>query len=181
MTIRAAAAQPSLEHPLRRESSEKATADHESTACPRSFARALGGALLALTTVLALPATSRAEHLEFVEAQKEGVDGVDGLAGILSIALSADGKYVYAAGPSDDAVAVFRRDKATGGLTQVQIVRDGVGAVRGLNFASALAISPDGAHVYVTSWPAVLASARTCESVISGSAARSPSKLSLPT
>jgi 6-phosphogluconolactonase (cycloisomerase 2 family) len=79
----------------------------------------------------------------------EGQDGVSGLAGVLAVAVSPDGRNVYAVGPSSDAVAVFTRDGATGALTPLETQKDGVGGVEGLAGASALVVSPDGAHVYV--------------------------------
>lgn len=100
-----------------------------------------------LTTAAPRPAS--AAFLEFVEAQRQGIDGVTGLAGVLALAVSADGRQVYAAGGNDDAVDVFQRDPATGTLTLSQVVKDGVGGVDGLAFASSLALSPDGAHLYV--------------------------------
>ncbi len=108
--------------------------------------------LLALFGALALagPRPARAAHLQFVEIQREGVNGVTGLAGVLSVIVSPDGKQVYAAGGDDDAVDVFQRDPATGALTLTQTVKDGVDRVDGLAFASSLALSPDGAHLYVT-------------------------------
>jgi cysteine-rich repeat protein len=86
--------------------------------------------------------------LSFVEAQRESADGVSGLTGAQGLAVSPDGANVYVASGTDDAVAVFRRDPATGALTFVQVQRDG-GGVDGLADAEAVAVSPDGAHVYV--------------------------------
>ena len=106
---------------------------------------ALVFAALAVASARSAPAAS----LEFVEAQREGVDGVTGLAGVLAVIVSPDGHQVYAAGGNDDAIDVFQRDPATGALTLSQTVKDGVEGVDGLAFASALALSPDGAHLYV--------------------------------
>src|SRR5262249_42302813 len=87
--------------------------------------------------------------LTFVEMQKDGVGGVDGLAATESIAVSPDGAHVYATGSEDDAIAVFSRNVGTGALTFVEMQKDGVGGVDGLNNAHGVRVSPDGAHVYV--------------------------------
>jgi 6-phosphogluconolactonase (cycloisomerase 2 family) len=89
--------------------------------------------------------------LTFVEFKQDGVDGVDGLWAPYSVALSPDGKNVYVAGSADDAVAVFSRDSSTGALTFVQVVKDTDSGVDGLNGAVAVAVSPDGENVYVSS------------------------------
>ena len=73
---------------------------------------------------------------------------VDGLNGALSVTVSPDGKHLYAAGQSDDAVAVFSRDSTTGALTFVEVQRDGVGGVDGLLEAHWVTVSPDGKHLY---------------------------------
>jgi len=106
--------------------------------------------LCALVFSLATVAPARAGTLAFVEAQRQDMNGVTGLAGVLAITVSPDGRYVYSAGANDDAVDVFERDATSGALTLVQVVREGVGNVDGLQFPSALAVSPDGAHLYVT-------------------------------
>jgi len=88
--------------------------------------------------------------LTFREVQRDGVDGVDGLDLAQSVAVSPDGRYVYVAGLGDDAVAVFSRNASDGRLTFVEVQRDGVGGVGGLDGAEWVAISPDGDHVYAT-------------------------------
>ena len=50
---------------------------------------------------------SETGRLTFMERQKDGVDGVDGLDGSSSVTVSPDETHLYAAGSSDDAVAVF--------------------------------------------------------------------------
>ena len=87
--------------------------------------------------------------LTFVEAELNGVGGVNGLYGAGSAAVSPDGKHVYIAGFSDDAVAVFSRNATTGRLTFVEFLKDGVGGVEGLDGAHSVTVSPDGKHVYV--------------------------------
>jgi 6-phosphogluconolactonase (cycloisomerase 2 family) len=87
--------------------------------------------------------------LNYLEFHKDGVDGVEGLDGAVSVAVSPDGDHVYVAGGTDDAVAVFSRDVATGTLTFVDMEQDGIDGVDGLDGAHSVAISPDGGHVYV--------------------------------
>src|SRR6185295_13083101 len=83
--------------------------------------------------------------LDFVEAQKNGVRGVDGLAYARGVTLSPDGAFVYVAGETDNAIAIFRRNPQLGTLAFVQAVRDDAGT---LVAALALSISPDGAFLY---------------------------------
>jgi len=89
-------------------------------------------------------------HLTFVEVDKNGVGGVSGLGSINALAVSPDGKHVYAAGFGDDAIAVFRRDAATGSLGFAEVDRNGELGIQGLGGASSVAVSPDGKHVYAT-------------------------------
>jgi 6-phosphogluconolactonase (cycloisomerase 2 family) len=88
--------------------------------------------------------------LSFVEQDKDGVGGVEGLDAAAGVAASPDGAHVYVAGVNDDAVATFSRDPATGALTFVELDKDGVGGIEGLDGALGIAAPPDGAHVYVT-------------------------------
>ncbi len=86
--------------------------------------------------------------LTFHSVVRDGIGGVDGLNGANSLAITPDGHHLYAAGRIDDAVAVFQRSAATGGLLYLGLVRDGVGGVDGLNGARAVAVSPLGDQVY---------------------------------
>ena len=91
--------------------------------------------------------------LSFVHVLKDGVGGVDGLNGASSVTISPDGNYVYVASYDDDAVAIFSRDTDDRGkLSFVDVLKDGVGGVDGLNGASSVTISPDGNYVYVASY-----------------------------
>ena len=88
--------------------------------------------------------------LSLVEVHRDGVDGVDGLFAASWATLSPDGRHVYVSGAEDDAIAVFSRDASSGGLTFVEMHRDGISGVEGLEGAHASVVSPDGVSVYVT-------------------------------
>ena len=88
--------------------------------------------------------------LSFVELEQDGSGGVDGLAGAASVTVSSDGKQVFVAGQADGAVATFARDATSGALSFVELDRDGVGGVDGIEGASGVTASLDGKHVYVT-------------------------------
>ena len=99
-------------------------------------------------------------RLSFVEEKRDGQGGVDGLAGVSAIAISGDGRHVYATGPDDTAVAVFARNSASGALSFVEVQRDGEGGVQGLGPPRAVAVSPDGNLVFVASFNSVAVFAR---------------------
>src|SRR5262249_15496893 len=81
-------------------------------------------------------------------ASTEGLDGAEG------VAVAPDGANVYAAGSNDNAVVTFARDAGTGSLSPQNCINssgsDGCGAATGLGGAHGVAVSPDGANVYVT-------------------------------
>ena len=85
-----------------------------------------------------------------------------GLVGPNSVAVSADGRNVYATSLQSDAVAVFARNATTGALTQA---RDGRGCLsstatsgctagRALDGPDVVTVSPDGRNVYVGAFAA---------------------------
>ena len=77
--------------------------------------------------------------------------GVDGLDSARGVAISPDGKHVYVAALLDASLAVFSRNAGSGMLSFVEVERDGFSGVDGLAGAHGVAVSPDGAHVYVAS------------------------------
>jgi 6-phosphogluconolactonase (cycloisomerase 2 family) len=105
----------------------------------------------ALATSPALGTLASADVLELVDVQQNNQAGVQGLTGVLAVAVSPDGANLYAAGESEAALAVFRRESGTGALTQLEVQRDGVGGVTGIARVSDVAVSPDGDHVYTAS------------------------------
>nr|WP_322678444.1 beta-propeller fold lactonase family protein [Nostoc sp. DedQUE03]MDZ7973740.1 beta-propeller fold lactonase family protein [Nostoc sp. DedQUE03] len=90
--------------------------------------------------------------LIFVEVQKDDTNGVDGLASAASVTVSPDGKYLYAAGYDDSAIAVFERDTTTGQLSFVEVQKDDTNGVDGLGGANSLIVSPDGKFLYAAGY-----------------------------
>ncbi|MCC6764318.1 MAG: beta-propeller fold lactonase family protein [Deltaproteobacteria bacterium] len=87
-------------------------------------------------------------------------DGV-AVSNACALAVSPDGKHVYVASCKSNAIAVFARDKKTGGLTQLAgidgcVSETGTGGVCAdgiaLDDPIAVAVSRDGKHVYVASF-----------------------------
>jgi DNA-binding beta-propeller fold protein YncE len=80
-----------------------------------------------------------------------------GLNGPNSVAVSADGKNVYATSVISDSVAVFRRNRSTGALTQTRGANgcissraaSGCATGRALDGPDVVTVSPDGRNVYV--------------------------------
>ena len=99
---------------------------------------------------LSIPCVTAAQgnFLTSVQVLKDGVDGVDGLNGVNSIAISPDGKHLYAASEGDFSLAFFRRNTSDGQLTFVELYRDDSGDIDGLDGAKSVVISPDGEYVY---------------------------------
>jgi len=73
-----------------------------------------------------------------------------------SVAVSPDGRNVYATANDSDSVAVFRRNRSTGALTQLGGARgciavgggSGCATGRALDGVDVVAVSPDGRNVY---------------------------------
>jgi DNA-binding beta-propeller fold protein YncE len=86
-----------------------------------------------------------------------GCTAVRALGGPLALAISPDGRNVYAASAASDAVTTFARNRRTGALTQAAGVKGCISARpgdeclvgRALNEPTSLAVSPDGQRVYV--------------------------------
>jgi len=109
-----------------------------------------GGFAVALLGVLSAPATAdNSGRLRLVQVLEDGTDGVEGLFGALLPAVSPDGANVYVTSLWGDALSVFARDAQSGRLTFLDAHRNGVNGVDGLGAPNRIAVSPDGAHVYV--------------------------------
>lgn len=83
-----------------------------------------------------------------------------GLDGPNSVALSPDGRYLYATSRNSSSVTAFRRNRSTGALSQLRgaagcvsgLPVPGCGTGRALVGPDVLALSPDGRNVYVGSF-----------------------------
>ena len=77
---------------------------------------------------------------------KDGVNGINSLGYPFTVAISTDGNHAYVTAKNDDAVNWFARDKSTGALTFVGMLKDGVNGVDGIDYAYSLSLSADGNH-----------------------------------
>jgi DNA-binding beta-propeller fold protein YncE len=129
------------------------------TACACGLALLQGGAALAQSGALTqLPGTAAC-------VSEGGSDGIcaEGVAlnAPVIVAVSPDGRNVYAATFGSSSVAVFARDRRTGALTQLPgtaacISEDGTGGACldgvALEGTRTVALSRDGRNAYVTSF-----------------------------
>lgn len=89
-----------------------------------------------------------------VRTYKDGVSGLNGLGRASGVAISPDGRFLFATAATDKAVSVFERDLASGLLTFRQLVQRnplvGGPALPPLDGARDIAATPDGTTVYAT-------------------------------
>jgi len=101
--------------------------------------------------IVALARTFAVGALAIAQTVEDGENAVDGLAGVRDVVVSPDGRHVYAVATQDHSIVAFARDALTGALAFVEVERNAVNGVDGMSGARALAISPDGRHLYVAS------------------------------
>ena len=101
-------------------------------------------AFAALFLLASIPAS--AQLLTLLESETGG-----NLAGAASAALHPSGDVLLVVGGTDKALNSYTRDSGTGLLVLADSEVDGVGGVEGMKKPNGLAISPDGAFVYVSS------------------------------
>jgi len=76
--------------------------------------------------------------LSYVEYVKDDSAGVNGLNSPRSLAVSPDGAHEYAAGFSENAMAVFSRNPVSGSLAFIEYHKDDSAGVSGLNSPSSI-------------------------------------------
>lgn len=87
------------------------------------------------------------------------LDGPGPFLGSRALAVSPDGKNVYVAASKSDSIAIFKRDKHKGTLTQANGAAGCIAAkgthrcarAIGIDAPNSVAVSPDGRNVYATS------------------------------
>ena len=89
-------------------------------------------------------------------APEECGASAQGLHGASAITVSPDGRSVYASADIDDAIVRFKRNPATGALSNPSCIKDAAAgecgaSAPGLDGARGVAVSPDGKSVYVAS------------------------------
>lgn len=86
--------------------------------------------------------------LAFQDVVNDGEGGVDGIGGAAAIVVAPNGSRVFVSGGQDKAIVAFTRDPQTGALQFAAALFDGAD-VEHLAEPAVLAVSPDGAHLYV--------------------------------
>lgn len=90
-------------------------------------------------------------ELTYIESKSRyGPEGIFGLGDPYGIAVSPDGRHVFAVGADDDAVVAFKRNPATGTLAFADRIRNGEDGVTGFQVPEKIAVSPDGRYLYIT-------------------------------
>ena len=87
-------------------------------------------------------------ELSFIENHRNGINDVFGLGISLSVIVSSDGKYVYAAGSLDNAIALFERNETNGTLKFIKSYKNDDPAISGLIGVQKVYLSPDGKNLY---------------------------------
>ncbi|MBM4267662.1 MAG: hypothetical protein FJ144_13790, partial [Deltaproteobacteria bacterium] len=105
-------------------------------------------------------AFSRLNDTSEITELQDLVDNGNGgtvLDGVIDVAVSPDGRFVYAVAQNESAVTTFSRDLLAGTLTFVASVAQGSPGVGGLNDLRSVEVSPDGIALYTVNSQAQIA------------------------
>ncbi len=86
--------------------------------------------------------------LTSVQILRDSVGDIRGIRSISALAVSPDGRHVYAGGGGDDAIVTLRRDVDSGMLEYVDAVFEVGFESMGLDAVRSIVLSADGRHVY---------------------------------
>jgi len=111
--------------------------------------------------VLVLERDATTGGLTLIQTANAVVGGVDYILRPQFLALSADEANLYITGLDSNSIGVFSRDLTTGLLTFVEAQVNGVNGVVGLEYPVGVAVSPNGASVYVAAGAAAAAGGDT--------------------
>ena len=103
-------------------------------------------------SISAFSINSATGTLTYIEHHIDNTAGVEGLDGIRDIRISPSGSHLYTAGFEDNAIGVFSINGTNGRLSFIRSYINGLNGVRGIQGATAIAISPDGKHLYCAGW-----------------------------
>jgi len=91
-------------------------------------------------------------ELDYVTCYRQKQNGLILLNGVNDVAVSPDGRTVYAVGSLANTLVVFSRNEETGELSFVEFHNDGEKGVDGLYYPSSIGVTPHGRGVYVTGY-----------------------------
>ena len=102
-------------------------------------------------SIVAFSRDAATGELTFVNRLQDGSGGVDGLDGASALAVYDDNIYVVSQSliEGDNTLAVFKRNTVSGAVSFLELHRQNQLGVSGLFGASDVAVTSDGAHVYV--------------------------------
>ena len=103
-------------------------------------------------SISAFSINSATGTLAYIEHHIDNTAGVEGLDGVRDIRISPSGSHLYTAGFEDNAIGVFSIDGTSGQLSFIRSYVNGLDGVHGIQGATAIAISPDGKHLYCAGW-----------------------------
>ncbi len=92
--------------------------------------------------------------LQFMDAIQAGIGGINGIESPQAMVMSADGKQLYVLGGAGNTLVAFARQSNSGSgnfgkLTQLARYQNASGGVLGMDGVRSLALSGNGAHLYV--------------------------------